>query len=771
MCSVKGARPVVNILKSMLILSGLRVTSGKIKTIVILCRVLNSLYRSQGPKGAALHLKAASVALQQSLGGYLVDDIGRISGCRPSRNRSGFPRLILAQHRIDIRAGESDIVRFYLTFFNLYRNLLYVGTPGLKSIVEPDSGSHAVDVALIGFLPSFMQRFVWDRMSREHLLTFMRAEAGRMFPLFRSSPGGFLLQRGDETEAFNFSSHPAVLVRQACALASAPGGLGTSLMAVLGFFAAAPVMKQFLAIVKSGVGLILPPLPALGKLGAKVEAAGKVRIFAMVDAWTQWALRPVHLGVFEILKGIPMDGTFEQSAPLYRADSFRGLYSLDLTAATDRLPVSLQVALLGELLGDPAVARHWANLLVNRSYRFRVMGFSQYHGDYRYAVGQPMGALSSWAMLAFTHHYLVQASAWMSGYPQHLLYRDYAILGDDLVLGDANVKDAYLAICDSIGVKVGLHKSILSPQGTALEFAKRTVWNGVDVSPVPLKEFNAASQTLPSLVSFAAKYRLDLVRTLRVFGFGWRTLTWLNRPLGKLSSSVRLIILGLSLPTDAASAEEFFRRGEPRLVRHKIDMEAVLQAFSKVELLRIRGQVRLYLDWLSRVNSATWAGHCTDAVRRFVQSSLPDPSRGPIGRSALERLNRVSLFDWYVLWGVLIELIDAVWQPSFRELWSKVVDLQGRIPHTGGIDDPFVLYFKYITFLREWSSVSRTPFSQIRPGVEGAEAHGSRRPLPPVQIRLWKKWSGVVQGSQSLDSLASGAKAPRRPAGARRKAR
>jgi hypothetical protein len=27
---------------------------------------------------------------------------------------------------------------------------------------------------------------------------------------------------------------------------------------------------------------------------------------------------------------------------------------------------------------------------------------------YRYAVGQPMGALSSWAMLAVTHHLIVQ---------------------------------------------------------------------------------------------------------------------------------------------------------------------------------------------------------------------------------------------------------------------------------------------------------------------------------------------------------------------------
>jgi len=28
-----------------------------------------------------------------------------------------------------------------------------------------------------------------------------------------------------------------------------------------------------------------------------------------------------------------------------------------------------------------------------------------------------------------------------------------------------------------------------------------------------------------------------------------------------------------------------------------------------------------------------------------------------------------------------------------------------------------------------------------------------RRPIPPVQVRLWKKWSGVIQGSQSLDAI------------------
>lgn len=33
----------------------------------------------------------------------------------------------------------------------------------------------------------------------------------------------------------------------------------------------------------------------------------------------------------------------------------------------------------------------------------------------RYAVGQPMGALSSWAMLALTHHFIVQYAAYRTG--------------------------------------------------------------------------------------------------------------------------------------------------------------------------------------------------------------------------------------------------------------------------------------------------------------------------------------------------------------------
>jgi len=92
----------------------------------------------------------------------------------------------------------------------------------------------------------------------------------------------------------------------------------------------------------------------LGKLSTKQEAAGKVRVFAMVDIWTQSILAPLHDTIFDLLRTIPMDGTFDQLAPLklMQEKGLKNLYSFDLSAATDRLPIDLQVQILSTLVGD-----------------------------------------------------------------------------------------------------------------------------------------------------------------------------------------------------------------------------------------------------------------------------------------------------------------------------------------------------------------------------------------------------------------------------------
>ena len=60
----------------------------------------------------------------------------------------------------------------------------------------------------------------------------------------------------------------------------------------------------------------------LGRLGLKEEAAGKVRVFAMVDPFTNWLLKPLHKMIFRYLANIDQDGTFDQVAPVNRLQNF-----------------------------------------------------------------------------------------------------------------------------------------------------------------------------------------------------------------------------------------------------------------------------------------------------------------------------------------------------------------------------------------------------------------------------------------------------------------
>jgi hypothetical protein len=97
----------------------------------------------------------------------------------------------------------------------------------------------------------------------------------------------------------------------------------------------------------------------VGQLSLKEEAAGKVRVFAMVDIWTQSVLKPLHDSVADILKSLPNDGTFDQEGAVKRCfiktKAAGCSYGYDLSAATDRLPILLQAPLLGAMYNSTAL--------------------------------------------------------------------------------------------------------------------------------------------------------------------------------------------------------------------------------------------------------------------------------------------------------------------------------------------------------------------------------------------------------------------------------
>lgn len=77
----------------------------------------------------------------------------------------------------------------------------------------------------------------------------------------------------------------------------------------------------------------------------------------------------------------------------------------------------------------------------------------------RYAVGQPMGLKSSFAMLALAHHVIVQIAA-IQAYGGARLYKEYAILGDDIVLAEDAVADNYRMYMTRLGLTIQDTKSL-----------------------------------------------------------------------------------------------------------------------------------------------------------------------------------------------------------------------------------------------------------------------------------------------------------------------
>jgi hypothetical protein len=79
-----------------------------------------------------------------------------------------------------------------------------------------------------------------------------------------------------------------------------------------------------------------------------------------------------------------------------------------------------------------------------------------------------MGAYSSFAMLAITHHTIIRYAALKAGIHD---FRSYAVLGDDVVIANDEVAEHYLEIMNDLGVEINLSKSIISTD--IAEFAKK----------------------------------------------------------------------------------------------------------------------------------------------------------------------------------------------------------------------------------------------------------------------------------------------------------
>lgn len=574
MLKVKLGRPAIDHVLGCVHALGRGVNRSVVKVVITYLGSLHRLYRQNGLAFTVKAMKAWSVMLMQSVGGQRLHNLTPL-GLRLSRTIAGLPRIIPAIHRMRIRRGDLYIIRLWSTLFGLYRVIEIPGVLKLGTITDPST----MDQLLLPEFSQFCSNHFWPvlrslfggvgvlRALRVGAGTFLKELRAKPFLISKSSPA---VRKDEDSPKRNFSP-----------LSTSPGGVWLAAL-IWSQSNLMPFLRDWCQMTgniwvlnrietwtnpkslgmddQPSIGDNISSIElgpdiswgTLGRLGLKDEPAGKVRVFAMVDPFTQWLLEPLHRAIFSLLRVIPQDGTFDQLKPIRRLmkDRPRGpYYSFDLSAATDRLPLAIQKVLLSRILGSWG-AEVWGTLLVGRSYRVADRRIPEKVLDLRYATGQPMGALSSWAMLALVHHAIVQWAALRAGViTKGGWFGDYAVLGDDIVIANKAVARQYEDLMSALGVGIGLHKSLVSPRGLALEFAKRFMTSVGDASQVPFAEFWASRRNLSVILEFARKNQLTLSQMLTVLGYGYKAKGHVTKRLTTLPSRLANYVIAWHSPS------------------------------------------------------------------------------------------------------------------------------------------------------------------------------------------------------------------------------
>jgi len=583
MLKVKLGRPAVQHVLGCVALLGRRVNLSVVKVVITTLKTYHMLYKTSGMKFLVIYLKACSSMLQQYVGGQRLYDLTPF-GARVGRTHSGCPSIIPALHRARLRSGCTWTIRFWATLFGLYRVLEFpgkvkIGTITKESGMDPSLGYEFSQFVINHFIKVLKTKFqkegtvtdaLWSSEG-EGPLEYMKSLRAKPFVISKSGPA----VQGYNAPVGAQSTSPASILSSAYTWLHSPlypllqgwcrmtGNIWV-LNRIESWAKELWVWEDSLPLSSGGPSCPFEATNWLGKLGFKPEPAGKVRVFAMVDPWTQWIMNALHKGIFGLLEQIPQDGTFDQERPIRNLRAWQEanrspsgrlppVFSFDLSAATDRIPLVLQKILLSPFLTSWG-AELWGCLMVGRKYHCpKSISFGKgqpkqlisEEGFVRYGTGQPMGALSSWAMLAFIHHAFVQWSALRAGVITlgKGWYEGYAILGDDVVIARSSVAKYYLALMQRADVGIGDHKSLVSRNGSTFEFAKRTFLDGVNVSMVPFAEFVVGRQSLAGLLELIRKYSLSLGQTLSVLGYGYRAKANASKRLFSMPKRLRNYIV------------------------------------------------------------------------------------------------------------------------------------------------------------------------------------------------------------------------------------
>nr|QIR30233.1 RNA-dependent RNA polymerase [Plasmopara viticola lesion associated mitovirus 10] len=406
---------------------------------------------------------------------------------------------------------------------------------------------------------------------------------------------------------------------------------------------------------------------AEGKLSIVKDPELKMRVIAMVDYYSQWLLKPIHLDILNKLRNFKCDRTFTQD-PFHNWGKTMGnnFWSLDLSAATDRFPISLQEKLMGHIY-DPQLASAWRKILVERDY------MTPEGNQLRYAVGQPMGAYSSWAVFTISHHLVVQ---WCSYLCKQDDFDKYILLGDDIVINNDKVANKYITIMTRLGVDISVAKTHVSKN--TYEFAKRWIKSKKEITGLPLRGILNNTKSIQTIIINVVSY---LYRLNPISPYSTREI--LARSLKGLKINKRYLSFGYLYPLIDSSL--LMIRYHLKLITYE-EIRNYFNMYLKRDdiLIPKEDEIYLFLNRVLSIGLQSFAEKSGNSLKhyfdRFVESTYPLISTESIKHSpivhglyqkllkvknAIMRSNNIVDFD-------IIDIIDDIRIDEPDKLVEKV---------------------------------------------------------------------------------------------------
>jgi hypothetical protein len=199
----------------------------------------------------------------------------------------------------------------------------------------------------------------------------------------------------------------------------------------------------------------------------------KRRPIAVPNRFVQMGLLPMQMQLDAIIRRLPSDCTFDQGrldVKITNRVTNPNLYvgSVDLSQATDNLPASWGWEIWDRIVRASERIHHsFSDSVLSSARLFREASHGPWmNRDYPtyWTIGQPLGTLPSFDFLALTHNCLLESLAFARG----LGHSPYAVLGDDVLIFNKNLRHDYIMLMSAAGVPLSLQKSY---EGNLVEFA------------------------------------------------------------------------------------------------------------------------------------------------------------------------------------------------------------------------------------------------------------------------------------------------------------